>query len=187
MKEEIRRAREWIELLSRYPGCRLDLAGGSSPERTGLKEKFRVMCAIYNEVAVKAEKKGVAVDVHPHSHHGSIIETAEEYAMLMEMTDPRLVGWCPDTGHIVRGGQDLLGTLRKHAGRIRNIHLKDADPAGRWRPMGQGMCGFPAVLGFLTEIGYSGWIIAEEESDEAAVDPPAAVRSNRAYLRSLGF
>jgi inosose dehydratase len=187
MKEEIRRAEEGIRLASRFPGCRLDLAGGSSPDKADLREKFRTMCTIYNEVAALAGARGVPVDVHPHSHHGSIIETAEEYQMLMEMTDPQLVGWCPDTGHIVRGGQDLLGTLTRYAPRIRNVHLKDADQAGRWRPLGQGACDIPAVMRLLTGIGYTGWVIAEEESDEAAADPKGGISGNRAYLRSLGF
>jgi len=187
MKDELQRAGEGIEFVSRFPGCRMDLAGGSSPDRENLQQKFKTMCVFYNEVAVLADKKGVPVDVHPHSHHGSIIETADEYEKLMALTDPALVGWCPDSGHIVRGGLDLLGTLRKYSGRIRNIHLKDADAAGKWRPLGEGICDFAGVMKFLEEIGYSGWIIGEEESPEAFQDQRAAIAKNRKYLRTLGY
>jgi sugar phosphate isomerase/epimerase len=185
--DELQRAKEGIDFVSRFPGCRLDLAGGSAPDREKLKQRFATMCAFYNEVGVSAQRKGVSVDVHPHSHHGSIIETAEEYEQLMTMTDPKLVGWCPDTGHIVRGGLDLLGTLRKYSVRIRNIHLKDADEAGKWRPLGQGICDFPGVMRFLEEIGYGGWIIGEEESPEAFQDQRAAIEKNRRYLRTIGY
>ena len=41
------------------------------------------------------------------------------------------------------------------------------------------------LLGFLREIGYAGWIVAEEESADAHADPVAAIRMNRAYLRTL--
>jgi inosose dehydratase len=187
MKDEIRRAKEGIDFVSRFPGCRLDLAGGSSPNKEKMKEKYATMCAIYNEVAVMADRKGVAVDVHPHSHHGSIIETAEEYEQLMAMTDASLVGWCPDTGHIVRGGLDLVGTLRKYGTRIRNVHLKDADENGKWKALGEGVCNVKVVVQFLEEIGYTGWIIAEEESDDAFHDQRAAIVKNRNYLRSLGY
>jgi sugar phosphate isomerase/epimerase len=185
--EELQNARRGIEFVSRFPGTRLDLAGGSTDDRSNLNEKFQTMCGLYNRIAEEAREKGVAVDVHPHSHAGSIVETADEYDKLMHMTDPDLVGWCPDTGHIVRGGQELQSALRRHAGRIRNMHFKDVDENGTWRMMGRGVCDFKPVLEFLESIGYSGWVVAEEESDHARLDQSDAIRENRDYLRSLGY
>jgi inosose dehydratase len=186
MKKEIELARKGIDFVSRFPGCRLDLAGGSTKSRENIDRKFETMCGIYNEVAALAGGKNVPVDVHPHSHAGSVIEKADEYQRLMEATDPALVGWCPDSGHIVRGGLDLLGTLRKYKTRIRNFHFKDADAKGQWALLGKGVCDYAEVLRFLEEIGYRGWIIAEEESEEAERDQRGAVTKNREYLKSLG-
>jgi sugar phosphate isomerase/epimerase len=165
----------------------MDLAGGSSPNRENLDQKFTTMCCIYNEVAVLADERNVPVDVHPHSHAGSIIETEEEYDRLMELTDPVFIGWCPDSGHIVRGGLDLITTLEKYKSRIRNIHFKDVDSSGTWRMMGKGICDYEKTLLLLEEIDYEGWIIAEEESDEALKDQLSAVSKNRHYLKSLGY
>ncbi len=186
-QDEIQNAIRGIDFVSNFPGCRFDLAGGSTQSRENLDEKFKIMCNIYNEVASYASKKGVPADVHPHSHAGSIIETAEEYERLMKMIDKDLVGWCPDTGHIVRGGLDLLETLNKYKKRIRHIHLKDVDSEGKWKPMGSGVCDFPGVLKLLEDIGYNGWVIGEEESDDARFDQITAVSQNRTYLKSLGY
>jgi inosose dehydratase len=166
---------------------RFDLAWGSSPDRENLDEKFRTMCRIYNEIAEYAAVKGVSVDIHPHSHAGSIIETAGEYEKLMDMTDQKLVGWCPDTGHILRGGLDLMETLSAYSPRIRHVHFKDVDSRGTWKRMGAGVCDFKAVLELLERIGYSGWVICEEESQEAYSDQKGAVFRNREYLKSLGY
>jgi inosose dehydratase len=185
--EEIARARKGVDFISRFPSARFDLAGGSTADRSRLQEKFETMIGIYNEVAGYAAGKGVPVDVHPHSHAGSIIETAEEYEKLMKMTDRRIVGWCPDTGHIVRGGLDLLGTLQAYRDRIRHIHFKDVDEMGKWKMMGSGVCDFKKVIRLLETIGYDGWIIGEEESESAAADQKAAVTKNRNYLRSCGY
>ncbi len=185
--EELENARKGIDFVSRFPGTRLELAGGSTGDRGNLERRFQTMCGLYNRIAREARKRRVPVDVHPHSHAGSIIETAEEYDKLMAMTDPELVGWCPDTGHIVRGGLDLVSTLQKYGDRIRNVHFKDVDRTGSWRMMGGGVCDFERVLRLLESIGYSGWIIAEEESDEARGDQANAVKTNRTYLRSLGY
>ncbi len=185
--EEIENIKRGIDFVSRFPDCRLDLAGGSTENRENLDKKFDAMCRIYNEAASLALKKNVHVDVHPHSHAGSIIETAEEYQKLMDRTDSSIVGWCPDTGHIVRGGLDLLDTLRKYSARIRNVHFKDADSSGSWRPMGKGICNFKGCLELFEDIGYTGWVIGEEESDEARKDQKSAVTENRRYLKSLGY
>ncbi len=187
VEDEIMHSRKGIDFVAQFPGCRMDLAGGSSPNRDNLDQKFTTMCRIYNEVASLADEKGVPVDVHPHSHAGSIIETEEEYNRLMELTDPTLIGWCPDSGHIVRGGLDLITTLEKYKSRIRNFHFKDVDSSGTWQMMGKGICDYEKTLRLLEEIGYEGWIIAEEESDEARKDQLSAVSQNRQYLKSLGY
>jgi sugar phosphate isomerase/epimerase len=131
--------------------------------------------------------QGVSVNVHPHSHHGSLIESAEEYKYLMDRLDPQTVSLGPDTGHIVRGGQDLLTCLRTHMGRITHLHLKDVNTFRTWVGLGEGACDFPAVFELLESTGYDGWVVAEEESQAARRDGVATIRKNREYLRSIGY
>ena len=165
----------------------LALGGASSPDRSGLDRKIGLAADFYNEIGRLAQKAGVRAAFHPHSHHGSIFETRDEYERIMKLTNPELVGWNPDTGHIVRGGQDLLDTLRTFASRIVHVHLKDADAGNNWQPLGKGVCNIPSVLNFLErDIGYRGWVVGEEESAEAHLDQIAAIRWNRDYLKSLG-
>ena len=119
--------------------------------RTDVDRKIGVAADFYNEVGKRGKKAGVPVAFHPHSHHGSIFESRQEYDRIMKLTDPETVEWNPDTGHIVRGGQDLLDTLRRYGARIIHVHLKDADPQNHWQPLGKGVCDIPAVLKFLEE------------------------------------
>ena len=186
IEEELNIAEKGIDFVSRFPGCRLDLAGGATDDRENLDKKFKTMCAYYNRVAEMADKKNTSVDIHPHSHAGSIIETAEEYQKLMELTDGSIVGWTPDTGHIIRGGLDLLTTLKKYSSRINNFHFKDVDSEGTWKVMGEGTADFEGVVKLLSDTGYKGWIIGEEESEDARKDQKSAVTKNRQYLRSIG-
>jgi inosose dehydratase len=187
LEEEIELAKRGVDFVSRFPGCRLDLAGGSSPNRDNLDEKFETMCRIFNEVGAIGDAKNVPVDFHPHSHAGSIIETAGEYARVMECTDASIVGWCPDSGHIVRGGLDFIETISKYRDRIRNFHFKDVDRSGTWKLMGEGVCDYRRALELLEDMEYGGWVIAEEESKEAREDQKNAVTGNRKYLSSLGY
>ena len=54
-------------------------------------------------------------------------------------------------------------------------------------PLGTGVCDYPAVLALLRSADYKGWLVAEEESEDARRDGVAAITRNRATLRSLGL
>jgi sugar phosphate isomerase/epimerase len=187
IEAEIEAARKGIDFLSHFPGCRMVLAGGSTDSRDNIEEKFETMCTIYNRVAKMATEKSVPVDVHAHSHAGSIIETVEEYDRLMGLTDSSLVGWNPDTGHIVRGGVDLLALIEKHKSRIRHVHFKDVGTDDKWRIMGKGICDFKGVLNLLEDVDFAGWVVCEEESDEAWKDQQRSIVENRKYIATLGY
>lgn len=186
-EEDLAGARRAIEFLRPFPNPRLGLGGAAHPTRENAREKLHQAIRFYNEVGRLAAPAGVSVNVHPHSHHGSLLETAEAYQYLLDHLDPQTVSFGPDTGHIVRGGQDLLTCLHTHRRRITHLHLKDVTAAGEWVALGEGICDFPAVMSLLESTGYDGWVVAEEESAAARQDGLAAIRRNRDYLRSIGY
>ena len=185
--DDLAGARRAIDFVRRFPEPRLGLGGAACPSRHSSRRWLDQAIAFYNEVGQLGASVGVSVNVHPHSHHGSLLETAEQYQHLLDNLDPRFVSFGPDTGHIVRGGQELLTCLRAHLPRITHVHLKDANAAHEWVALGDGVCDFPAVLELLRSVGYNGWVVAEEESEDARRDGAAAIRKNREYLRSLGL
>jgi len=185
--EDIAGARQAIEFARYSPEPRIGLGGAAHASRDNAREKLDHAIRFYNEVGRMASDAGVSVNVHPHSHHGSLLESAEEYQYLLDNLDPDCVSFGPDTGHIVRGGQDLLTCLRTHLSRITHLHLKDATADREWVALGDGICDFPAVMALLESAGYDGWVVAEEESADAHRDGVAAIRKNRAYLRSIGY
>ncbi len=184
---DIAGAQKAIEFVRHFPEPRLGLGGAAHPSRDDALAKLDQAMRFYNEVGRLGREAGVSVNVHPHSHHGSLLESAAEYKHLMAGLDPRWVSLGPDTGHIVRGGQDLLTCLRRHLPRITHLHLKDVTATRTWAPLGEGVCDFPAVMALLQESGYRGWVVAEEESEDARRDGIAAIRKNRAYLRAIGY
>ena len=185
--EDLAGGRRALEYLRAFPNPRLALGGASHPERTEARAKLDQAIRFYNEVARIGADAGVAVNVHPHSHHGSLLETAEEYKYLLERLDPRHVSLGPDTGHIVRGGQDLLTCLQTCLPRITHLHVKDVTAKRAWVGLGEGVCDFPAAMALLDADQYEGWVVAEEESDSARRDAITAIRHNRAYLRTIGY
>ncbi len=165
----------------------LCLGGPSSESHDDYEAKFSQACRFYAEVARRAREHGVTVAVHPHSHHTSLVLRPEEYDRLLSATEAAGIIFNPDTGHMLRGGHDLLATLRKYRSRIVHVHIKDVDAAGHWQPLGKGTNDLGSLLRWLAESGYQGWVVAEEESDAVWRDAARAIADDRAYLRTLGF
>jgi inosose dehydratase len=157
-----------------------------------------------NTVARYARDRGLVTAFHPHV--ASYIERPEEIARLMRDTDPTLVGLCLDTGHVAYGGGDPLEIARTHARRVWHVHLKDlrrevrADALARqldfagavslgvFAPLGDGSLDLRGTLSALRAVGYSGWLIVEQDV-RLGVSPIAAplrdAKRSRAYLTEV--
>lgn len=183
---DVEAAGRWIEWLARFPGAVLSLGSATVMSDGPRTEKFRVAAEVYNRVASVGLAVGVEVAVHPSSHHDTLLFDRADYEALFALLDAQTVGWVPDTGHILRGGMDIADTLRAHAGRIRYLHLKDVDAAGTWAMLGRGVCDVGGVVEAVRRAPrFNGWVVLEEESEEAGADPAGAVRRNRETIGRL--
>lgn len=168
-------------------------------------EEWDVYAAGVNRVARRVfDELGLRVVFHHHC--AGYVETAEETRNLMERVDPDLVGLCLDTGHWHFAGGDAVDAIREYGERVRYLHLKDCDPnlrqqvidqgldyfeatrIGVYCELGQGAVDFPTVLRMMTDLGYDGWAIVEQDILVSDLDAPKqSAQRNRDYLRSLGF
>jgi sugar phosphate isomerase/epimerase len=180
-------ARRWTEFAARFPGALVAMGSATVMSAGPRQDKFAVAAEIYNAACDIGREAGVAVAVHPSSHHDTLLFDRADYDALFARLDP-LVGWVPDTGHILRGGQVLADTLAAHGGRIRYVHLKDVDGQGDWVMLGAGVCDIAGTIAAAQAApDFTNWIVVEEESAAAGADPAAAVAANRRTLRELGI
>ena len=182
MKGDLQLVETAVRFLRRFDGALLALGGAAHADQANWPKHLEQAIKFYGAAGEIANAAGVRCCVHPHSHYGSLIETPEQYEFLFAHL-PAPCRWCPDTGHIVRGGQDLMTCLKRYADRIEYIHMKDADAAGQWQAMGRGIIDFPAMFAWLKQRGFNGWLVAEEESRLAWEDPVRANQLNREYIR----
>ncbi len=176
-----------IAFAGAFPGALVSFGSATVMSGGPREGKFETAARFYNEAGARGERAGVSVAVHPSSHHDTLLFTRDDYDALFALLDPRTVGWVPDTGHIIRGGHDMLDTLGRYRDRIRYLHLKDVDRDGRWQMLGEGICDVAAVMVLVAAAPrFNGWLVVEEESDEAGRDPAAAVARNRRTLSTFG-
>ncbi len=185
LDDDLETCRRWADHVARFSGALIALGSATRVGGVARAEAFDVCAEFYNRAAEIGRQAGVEVAVHPSSHAGTLLFDRADYDRLFAALDPG-VGWIPDTGHMLRAGQDMADTLRAHCDRIRHLHLKDVDATGDWAMLGAGVCDTPEVFEILRAApGFTGWLVIEEESAEAARDPSAAVKRNRETLRAM--
>jgi inosose dehydratase len=151
---------------------------------------------LLNEVGAATLQYGVTLALHTESH--SVFWTPRDIDLFLLLTDPFLVAFCPDTGHIVLGGGDPVEVVSRHRDRVVIAHWKDAIGPFReavlvdenvfaahrpyFRPAGKGIVDWHAWARLLHTIGFSGGVLLELD---AADDPVAQLVDAREYLEHV--
>lgn len=177
-------------------------AGGSAGfSDAAWKEAAETLHAI-----ARAARDELGMRVVVHHHAGTFVETPDEIDRLLFETDPELVGLLLDTGHALYGGADPIDVVRRHAGRVWYVHLKDVAGAelervrttdlhmreawkrGVFCPLGEGVVDFGGLVETLRGLGYRGWAIVEQDvvPDEAGRLSPEPFESAKKSRRYLG-
>jgi inosose dehydratase len=174
-------------------------AGHVDPSGALTEDQWKSLGSGLNALA--KELAGIGVRVVFHNHVGTYVETEEETTRLLDETDPELVSWCLDCGHLAYGGGDNLRALKKYGNRVGYVHIKDVDGQvlqksreNGWSfaqalksyifaPLGEGIARVPEVVDSLRQAGYSGWLVVEQ--DTTPDDPTQIAAKNRRYLEPL--
>lgn len=181
-------------------------AGRITPNMGLSDEEWDTFAKAANRIA-RAVKKQAGLRTVFHPHCAGFIETPDEIARLLDMTDPKLIGLVFDTGHYSYGAggcDSVMSALDRFAERIWYIHYKDCDPvilqranSGNWDyfeavrqgvfcELGMGCVDFPAVSDWLRRHDYSGYITVEQDVLPGMGTPKESARRNRDYLLSIG-
>jgi|SRR5579872_4214830 len=140
-----------------------------------------------------------------HHHAAGYVETPEEIARFLDLTDPDRIGLVFDTGHYSYGAGKCAAVegLDRFKDRVWYIHLKDCHPGvaqqarteglnyiealrrGVFCELGVGCVDFPGVLRWLKANGYTGYVLVEQDILPGMGTPKASALRNRQYLRSI--
>ena len=171
-------------LESYFPGTILALCQMPQADRSNLQERQNNCISCCNAIGRRAADCGIRTVLHPNSPEGSVFRIAEDYKVLMDGLDTSVVGYAPDAGHIAKGGMDPVAIFQEYASVIQHVHFKDMQEDGTWAEMGQGCIDFAAIVSTLEQHNYQGWIMVEDESPRAEVDPDTVTRANGEYLNA---
>lgn len=179
-------------------------AGRVTPQMSLSAGEWRIFAEGVNLVA-RAVLAETGLRTVFHHHSAGYVETPDEIARLLELTDPQSVGLVFDTGHYAygSGGADVVAGLERFKDRVWYVHFKDCQPDvaaaarsqgwdyfqalrhGVFCELGKGSVDFPAVLRWLRQTGYAGYILVEQDVLPGMGAPAESARRNRDYLRSI--
>ena len=159
------RAKEAMNYLKRFDA---NLLVVFSPRGRGqTAEQFRNACKFYNRLGETALGMGFKAGLH--NHLGQMVQTPEEIDRFMELTDPKLLFFSPDTAHVHLGGGDVVKILEKYKHRLMMADYKDAKREGlnpeKFLPniydLGDGEIDFPACHRVLKSISFKSWLCVD--------------------------
>ena len=178
-------------------------AGQIHPEHGLTKKQWDTFVEGVHRIA-KSVRDEMGLRTVFHHHCAGYVETPDEVDILMQRTDPELVGLCFDTGHYRFGGGNPLDIFEKHAERIWHVHFKDCHPEivaqtfledwgyfgaidnGVFCELGKGDVDFPTFIAELRKRNYDGWIVVEQDVLPDMGSPYESAKRNFKYLKSIG-
>ena len=185
---------------------RTRLAGRVTKEAGLIPSEWKTFAAGADELArVVHGETGLRTVFHHHC--AGYVETPDEIARLLELTNPQRLGLVFDTGHYCYGAGatdvDLSAALDRYGDRVWYIHCKDCEPeiarqarAANWDyftalrhgvfcELGKGCVDFPALLRRLAARGYADYVLVEQDILPGLGTPKESAYRNREYLRSI--
>ena len=183
-------------------------AGHTSGEMSLTDRQWKVFARGAEHVA-REVKLRTGLSTVFHHHCAGFVERPDEIARLLDMTDPDVLGLVFDTGHYAYGSTNndpsvVIEGLDRFAERIWYMHFKDCHPEvadsargrgwdyfeavrrGVFCELGQGCVDFPAVLNWLRQRDYDGWVVVEQDVLPGMGSPKQSALRNRQYLRAKG-
>lgn len=153
-----------------------------------------------------AKKNGMKLCYHNHDFEFEKINGKYVLDLLYEAVPADLLLAELDTCWVNVGGEDPVKYIRKYAGRVDIIHLKDfagkksenmyaligvndgkkEDTVGdfEFRPVGMGLQDMPAIVKAAEESGTE-WVVVEMDSPSLGLTPLECIEKSAAYLKTI--
>ncbi|BFT74389.1 sugar phosphate isomerase/epimerase family protein [Paenibacillus sp. P36] len=134
---------------------------------------------VLSDLGLEAQQRGLKLSLHHHFNNP--VMHRDDFDIFFNQIKEHSIGLTVDTAHLVKSGiEDAAEIIRSFGHVIDNFHLKDFDQ-GEWRVLGQGSIDFGPIFQAIHEIGYQGWISADEESGGSVIE---GMKDCYAFMRS---
>lgn len=196
------------DLLSVYAeiGCEYVVIPYLTEEYRPGQDKFAEVIEGAKMLGKKASELGMKLCYHNHDFE--FVKINGEYALdiLYKEVPADLLSTQIDTCWVNVGGENPAEYIRKYAGRVEIVHLKDftgsksenmyaligidddkkkeSSGSFEFRPVGSGVQNFPAILDASKEVGAK-WVVVEQDNPSMGKTPIECAEASIKYLKSI--
>ena len=166
-----------------------------APADRGGVEVIKKLADTLNKAGAKCKAAGTQLCYHNHAFEFEPVAGGKGTLLdvLMESTDPALVGLEFDIMWAAVGGVDPIMVLNKYKGRVPLLHVKDLGPnitvrfnekvpKEAFKEAGAGILELPKILKAANEAGTKHFFV---EQDQTPGDPMVSLKQSIAYLKKL--
>lgn len=172
----------------RIMGCTEVCNSGLYDWHQRTRQDYALAAAILNRAGRHLRAEGIHLHYHNHDFEfepNPELEGRTALDYFLEAFDPACVDLCVDVGWVLKAGQDPAAFLRRHAGQVGYLHLKDWDDQG-WCVAGQGKVDFASVLEAAAELPALRAAVVEQDRPRGdALEDTRAAR--RYYRETFGY
>jgi len=180
LEHHVRNARFVRDVGGRY----LQVLDERPPGRDPEPDDYRRMGRLLTDLGRRTADLGIKLGYH--NHMGALGQAPDEVARVLDAADSRFVHLELDTAHYQQAGGDPAAAVRRYAGRVLFLHVKDLDASNRFVELGRGKVDFRAVFAALDAVRFDGWAVVELDSvPYSARTPKESGAIARRYLEVL--
>ncbi|MDL2264778.1 sugar phosphate isomerase/epimerase [Parabacteroides sp. OttesenSCG-928-G21] len=159
-------------------------------------DEVKQMSDYFNQLAEINKQAGITFAYHNHNWEFNRVTTPGEQAgrnpfapsgqqiqdLMIEYTDPALVSFELDVYWTVRGGNDPLEYLKKHANRIKALHIKDTAVLGQ-----SGLLNFENIFNQMYANGIEDFFVELESVQALNITQFEGVKGCADFLQNASF
>jgi sugar phosphate isomerase/epimerase len=164
------------------------------PMRHGA-DTFKELADTLNRVGAECKKAGLKLCYHNHAFEYQQFGSQSGLEIMMDALDKNLAGLELDVFWASVGGHDPAELLKKYAGRVDLLHIKDKAegtpvqynetvPKTAFKEAGKGVLDWPKILKAAHEAGVKHYFV---EQDQTPGNPVDSLRISYQYLHGLKF
>jgi sugar phosphate isomerase/epimerase len=138
-------------------------------------------------IGEKIHEAGLTLSYHNHNYEFARFDGRTGLDWILEETQTHHIGMQIDTYWVQMGGGDPIQWIRKSAGRMPAVHLKDF-AVDMWTPifaeLGQGNLDWPGIIQACREADVAWYVV---EQDSCRRDPFESLKISYEFLNTFGL
>lgn len=146
-------------------------------------QQWRNLARFLEAAGAKLHEAGISLCYHNHAFEFERFEGKTGMDILLETASPEYLQAEFDTYWIQKGGESPTEYLRKYAGRVPLLHIKDMTPNGDFAEIGAGILDWPSIFSAAEAQGVTSYVVEQDKCDG---DPFDSIALSLENLRKMG-